>query len=67
MDNDRMRIVNNGKGSQPKEDRDKKLIADYELVRNGEKKMLDLVIKYRISHSRIGQILNKYEVKRIKK
>ena len=62
-----MRTVNNGKGTQPKEKRNRNLIADYELVKLGKLKMLDLVVKYKISHSRIGQILNTYGVKRIRK
>lgn len=59
------RIINKGKGDQPKDERNKNLIADYELVRKGELKMADLSGKYNISGTRIGQILDKHGVKRI--
>ena len=39
-----MRKINKGKGSQPKDDRNKKLIADYELVRKGELKPINIHI-----------------------
>jgi hypothetical protein len=60
------RIINKGRGDQPKDERNERLIADYELVRKGELKMSNLIGKYNISSTRIGQILDKHGVKRIR-
>ncbi len=47
------------------EERDKKLIAYYELVRKGEKTILDMQIEFEISAARIYQLLKYYNIKRI--
>ena len=61
-----MKVFNKGNGPQPKTKRDENLIKDYKRAKRDNFKtisMSDLVGKYRISNTRIRQLLNRNGVK----